>query len=133
MTVHTTYLDGCAVDEQLTTTNIYLIGLDEEHIDQLIASSPHYSKASISKRTYNTSSDIDTVAVGAVLIANKDAAMEDVYHVISGIYENLDAITKVHSKGAELNLELASEVDTVPYHPGAAAYFAEKGMTVPVN
>lgn len=122
-----------AVSGLAATTNIYLIGLDDEHIDQLIASSPHYSKASISKRTYNTSSDIDTVAVGAVLIANKDAAMEDVYHVISGIYENLDAITKVHSKGAELNLELASEVDTVPYHPGAAAYFAEKGITVPVN
>ena len=122
-----------AISGLAATTDIYLIGLDEEHIDKLIASSPHYSKAFISKRTYNTSSDTDTVAVGAVLIADKKAAKEDVYNVIAGIYDNLDAIKKVYAKGAELDLQLASDVRTVPYHPGAAAYFAEKGITVPVD
>ena len=102
-------------------------------IYKLLASSPHYSKATISKRTYNTASDINTVAVGAVLVASKDASEQDVYNIISGIYENLEAITKVHSKGAELSLRAAAGVTAAPYHPGAARYFAEKGITVPTE
>ena len=119
-----------AVSGLAATTDVYLIGLDDEHIDKLIAASPHYTKEVISSKTYNTAGDIATVAVGAVLIANADVSEEDVYNVISGIYENADAITKAHSKGAELNIEAAAAVTSAPYHSGAAKYFGEKGITV---
>ena len=91
------------------------------------------SKDVISSKTYNTVGDIDTVAVGAVLLANDDVSEDDVYKVISGIYENMDAITKAHSKGAELNLITASSIKSVPYHKGAAKYYSEKGITVPTK
>lgn len=45
----------------------------------------------------------------------------------------MDSIKAAHAKGAELNLEFATSVTAVPYHPGAADYFAEKGMEVPVK
>ena len=45
----------------------------------------------------------------------------------------MDAITKAHSKGAELNLITASSVKSVPYHKGAAKYYSEKGITVPTK
>ncbi len=122
-----------AVSGLAATADIYLISLDDEHINKLLESSPHYSKAVISKRTYNTAADINTVAVGAVLVAAGDASEQDVYNIISGIYENLEAITKVHSKGAELDLRSAAGVTAAPYHPGAARYFAEKGITVPTE
>ena len=122
-----------AVSGLAATTDIYLISLDDEHISKLMAASPHYSKAVISSRTYNTASDIRTVAVGAVLVASKEASEQDVYNIISGIYENLEAITKVHSKGAELDLQSAAGVTSAPYHPGAAKYFAEKGIVVPTE
>ena len=35
-----------------------------------------------------------------------------------------------HAKGAELSLEFAASYGAVPYHPGAVAYFADKGITV---
>jgi TRAP transporter TAXI family solute receptor len=119
-----------AVSGLAATTDVYLIGLDDEHIDKLIAASPHYTKEVISSKTYNTAGDINTVAVGAVLIANADVSEDDVYNVISGIYENADAITKAHSKGAELNIEAAAAITSAPYHSGAAKYFGEKGITV---
>jgi len=122
-----------AVSGIAATTSIYLIPLDEAHIQKLTELSPYYSRAVVSKRTYNTPADVTTVAVGAVLVAGPDASEEDVYRIISGIYENLTAIAKAHSKGAELSLELAAEVTSVPYHPGAARYFAEKGLTVPTD
>ena len=45
------------------------------------------------------------------------------------IFENKDAITEAHAKGAELDLDYASTCG-LPYHPGAAKYFTEKGITV---
>ena len=122
-----------AISGLAATTDIYLIGLDEEHINKLIQKNPAYSKEVISSKTYNTVGDIDTVAVGAVLLANDDVSEDDVYKIISGIYENMDAITKAHSKGAELNLITASSVKSVPYHKGAAKYYSEKGITVPTK
>ena len=31
---------------------------------------------------------------------------------------------------AELDMDFAASITTVPYHPGAAKYFAEQGITV---
>ena len=122
-----------AVTSLAATKPVYLVSLDDEHIDALIAESPYYSKNVISKDAYGTPEDVTTVAVGAVVIANDDVSEADVYNFLYGIFENLDAITAAHAKGAELNLEFAASVTAVPYHPGAAKYFAEKGITVPTK
>ena len=122
-----------AVTSLAATKPVYLVSLDDEHIDALIAESPYYSKNIISKDAYGTPEDVTTVAVGAVVIARDDVSEADVYNFLYGIFENLDAITAAHAKGAELNLEFAASVTAVPYHPGAAKYFAEKGITVPTK
>ena len=109
------------------------MSLDDEHIDKLLADSPYYSKTTISKDTYNMPEDVTTVAVGAVVIARDDVSDADVYNFLFGIFENVDSITAAHAKGAELDLDFAAGVTNVPYHPGAARYFAEKGYEVPTK
>ena len=74
--------------------------------------------------------DTNTVAVGAVVIARDDIPEADIYALVSAIFENKDAITEQHAKGGELDLDFASSVTSVPYHPGAAKYFSEKGKDV---
>lgn len=74
--------------------------------------------------------DTNTVAVGAVVIARDDVPEDDIYAFVSTIFENKDTIAGQHDKGNELDLDFASSVTSVPYHPGAAKYFAEKGKTV---
>ena len=74
--------------------------------------------------------DTNTVAVGAVVIARDDVSEDDVYAFVSSIFENAAAITEQHAKGGELDLAFASSVASVPYHPGAAKYFKEKGIDV---
>ena len=74
--------------------------------------------------------DTSTVSVGAVVIARDDVPTDQIYAFVSTIFNNLDAIAAQHGKGAELNLEAAASVKGVPYHPGAAKYFAEKGLKV---
>ena len=122
-----------AVTSLATTKQIYLISLDKEHIDKLMADSPYYSEYTIGKDVYATEEDTTTVAVGAVVIAAADLSDADAYNVLCGIYENIDTIKAAHAKGEELNLEFAASVEGVPYHAGAAEYFAEKGITVPTE
>ena len=122
-----------AVTELASAKPTYLVSLDDEHIDALLAKSPYYSKYVIPAATYGLESDTTTVAVGAVVIARDDVSDEDVYNFCAGVFDNIDAITAVHAKGGELDLGFATSVTSVPYHPGAAKYFAEQGITVPTK
>ena len=117
-----------AIQDLGTSKQVYLVSLDKEHIDNLIASSPYYKEYTISKDVYNTPEDVTTVAVAAVVIARNDVSEAAVYNFVSAIFDNIDEIG--HAKKAELSLDFASSITDVPYHPGAAKYFAEKDITV---
>lgn len=121
-----------AVTSLAATKPVYLISLDDEHIEKLLADSPYYSKAVIAKDgEYKLKEDVTTVAVGAVVVARDDVSVADVYNFLYAVFENVDDITAAHAKGAELDLELAASYGSVPYHPGAAEFFAEKNIEVP--
>ena len=122
-----------AITELASGKDVYLVSLDAEHIAALLEVSPYYSESIIAADVYGLDSDTTTVAVGAVVIARDDVAEGEVYNLVSGIYENGDATTSAHAKGAERSLDFAASVTSVPYHPGAAKYFAEKGLTVPTK
>lgn len=122
-----------AVSTLASTQDVHLVSIDQEHIEALIEASPYYSPYTIDASVYGTDEDCQTVAVLAVVIARDDVPEEDVYNFVSTIFENKDAIAASHDKGNELDLEFASSITNIPYHPGAAKYFAEKGITVPVK
>ncbi|MDD3347239.1 TAXI family TRAP transporter solute-binding subunit [Oscillibacter sp.] len=122
-----------AIVELSNSKPTYLVSLDKEHIDALRAESPYYSEYTIPADVYGLESDTTTVAVSAVIIARDDVSEQDVYNFVSGVFENIDAITAVHAKGGELSLDFATSVTSVPYHAGAAKYFAEKGYDVPTK
>ena len=122
-----------AVTSLATTKQVYLVSLDQEHIDALIAESPYYSPNTIKADVYGTPADVTTVAVGAVVIARDDVSAADVYNFMYGTFENLEALTAAHAKGAELSLEFAASYGAVPYHPGAVEYYKEKGIDVPAK
>ena len=120
-----------AVTTLSATNQVYLVSLDDEHIDALLATSPFYVKAVIPAETYGLPEDAVTVAVSAVVIAANDTKDVDVYNFLCGVFENLDALAEQHAKAKELSLEFASSFVGVPYHPGAVQFFADKGIEVP--
>ena len=122
-----------AVSTLATTHDVRLVSIDDEHMDQLLSASPYYTPYTIPASVYGTDEDCQTVAVGAVVIARDDVSEDAVYDVVSTIFNDKDAIAQSHDKGNELDLEFATSITTVPYHPGAAKYFAEQGITVPVK
>ena len=121
-----------AVTDLCTTKGAYLITLDDEAVAKMQEINSSYTKTVIPAGTYEgIDTDTTTVAVKAVVIANADVSEEDAYTIVSTIFENAAAITEAHAKGAELDLAYGAECG-LPYHAGAAKYFAEKGFTVQV-
>ena len=49
--------------------------------------------------------DTNTVSVGAIVIARDDVPTDQIYAFVSTIFDNLDAITAQHAKGAELSID----------------------------
>lgn len=120
-----------AITTLATSKDAYLVSLDDEHIAALQETSPYYSKYVIPEGTYEGVPETTTVAVSAVIIARDDVDENDVYNIVSTIFENADSLA--HDKAKELDLDFAAGVTNVPYHPGAARYFAEKGYEVPTK
>ena len=122
-----------AITTLATAKEAYLVSLDDEHIAKLKEASPYYEEYTIPEGTYEGVPETKTVAVVATIIARDDVSEADVYNIVSTIFENADTIAQSHDKGKELDLEFAASVTAVPYHPGAAKYFAEKGFEVPTK
>ena len=122
-----------AVSTLSTTHKVRLVSIDDGHIAKLIETSPYYSPYTIPASVYGMDEDCQTVAVGAVVIVSNEVSDDDVYNIVSTIFDDKEEIAKSHDKGRELDVNFASSIKTVPYHPGAARYFAEHGITVPTN
>lgn len=119
-----------AVTDLSTSKQSYLVSLDDAAVEKLIEINPSYTKSVIPAGTYSgIDEDIITVGIKATIIANGQVTDEEAYTIVSTIFENKDAIAEAHAKGLELDLEYASTCG-LPYHPGAAKYFAEKGLEV---
>jgi len=113
-----------------TAKSVYMVSIDDEHLAKLLESCPFYAKYTIGKDVYKTPEDCQTVTVKATLVADASVSDDVAYAIVKTIFENKDEITKAHAKGAELDLTFATDGMAIPFHPGAAKYFAEKGITV---
>ncbi len=123
-----------AITELCTTNDAYLVPIDGAVADKLMAECPFYTVYEIPAGTYEGQTEtIKTVTVKATLIVSADATEDDVYKLTAAIFDNIDAITAENAKGAELSIENATSGMTAPFHPGAAKYFAEKGVEVVVE
>ena len=122
-----------AITDLATTKDVYLVSLDDEHVDKLLATSPYYTKVTIGKDVYGLDTDTITVAVSAVVLARDDISEDAIYKLVADIFDNAASLTDTHAKYAEVSTEFGASVTSVPYHPGAAKYFAEKGFDVPTK
>ncbi|WP_165060788.1 MULTISPECIES: TAXI family TRAP transporter solute-binding subunit [unclassified Adlercreutzia] len=119
-----------AITDLSTTKTAYLVSMDDEHVAKLLEASPYYAKAVIPADTYGLEGDVTTVSVGAVVIANNSISEDAVYGFVKSIFDGAENNADAHAKYKELVLEDAASISTVPYHPGAAKYFSEQGVTV---
>ena len=123
-----------AITELCTTNDAYLVPIDGEIAEKIMADCPFYTTYAIPAGTYpGQDADVTTVTVKATLIVDAAADEDDVYNLTKAIFDNASAIAAENAKGNELSIENAVSGMAAPFHAGAAKYFAEKGATVNVG
>ena len=120
-----------AITDLSTTKTAYLVSMDDEHVEKLIATSPYYAKATIKADVYGTPNDVTTVSVGAVVLANNSISEDAIYGLTKSFFDGAESNAEAHAKYAELSMEEAASYEGVPYHPGAAKFYAENDIEVP--
>ena len=107
-----------AISDLATTKDVYLVSLDDEHIEKLCSTSDYYTKNVIPADVYGTDGDVTTVAVGAVILARDDVSEDAIYNFTKDLFDNAEAEVSSHAKYGELNLDFA-----------ASAYFPCRGSS----
>ena len=123
-----------AITDLATAKAVKLISIDDEHMAKLLGACPWYAALTIPAGTYaGFDEDAVTITVKATLVCREDLDDDVAYTIVSTIFDNADAIAELHGKGAELDLNFATDGIAVPFHAGAARYFAEHGIDVAVE
>jgi TRAP transporter TAXI family solute receptor len=112
--------------------DIDLVAFEPELLDKLVAVYPYFTKDVVPAGTYNgVDHDTPTPAVIAVLVCDSGLSDDLVYNITKAIFDNLDELKPVHDKAKLISLDKALEGAAISVHPGAAKYYAEKGLKVP--
>jgi hypothetical protein len=91
-----------------------------------------YVQDAIPKETYKgMDADNRQATVMNILVAHENMDEKTAYNIVKTIFERRDDLIAVHKEAANFKLENQKAAATpVPFHPGAAKYFAEKGVKV---
>ena len=120
-----------AITTLALNNEIEVVEVDDEVFATLSEKYGFYTQQTVPAGTY-TGVDVDkkTVAVMATFIVDNDLTEDTVYAMTKAIFENKDAITAVHAKGKELDVNNAVQgiPSEVPMHAGAVKYFKEAGV-----
>lgn len=120
-----------AITELATTNGVNLINIDGEIRDAIMQKCPFYEPLQIPADTYPGQTEpVETITVEATVIVDADVDDDVVYALTASLFDHTDDIAKENAKGTELSVENAASITTVPYHAGAAKYYAEHGITV---
>lgn len=112
------------------STPVRFLSIDEEKLDILMENYGVYQKAEIPAGTYRGQDEpAETVAVKSLLLASSELSDDKVEQVTKALFEHKDewADEIPALEGFDENSALKSV--TIPFHPGAAAYYESKGIT----
>ena len=122
------------VEDLIAAEHAHLVNIESEKIAELQQWYPFYNKYVILSGTYTgLDHDVTTVSIQAAMIVSADMAEEDVYHLTAGIYDNVENVSAVLARVIDMSAEAGTTGISVPFHKGAAKYFAEHGFTVPTE
>ena len=122
------------VEDLIATEEVHLVNIDAEKVAELQQLYPYYNKYVILSGTYaGLDRDVTTVSIQATMIVSADMAEEDVYNLTAGIYDNVENVSVIMARAIDMSVENATTGITVPFHTGAAKYFAENGFYAPTE
>jgi len=113
------------------TTPVSLVPIEGQQSDLLTGAYGFYAKAVIPAGTYKgQDSDVTTLAVMSVLLASDKTPADKIYTITGALFKEKAALNTAVPVEFDLQEQKAVESVTIPFHPGAAQYYQECGITV---
>ena len=114
--------------------SISLLSFSDADLAAVNTKYPLWRGRIIAADTYpNQSEDVHSIAHPNVLAVHADIPDDDVYFITKAIWENLVALGEIHKATREMSLDVALIGLGAPLHPGAARYYREQGIEIPVE
>jgi len=107
-----------------------------DHADVVAAMNKKYGNLyvedAIPMATYKgMDADNKQATVMNILVAHESMDEKTAYNIVKTIFDKRDDLIAVHKEAANFKIEnQKASASPVPFHPGAAKYFAEKGVKV---
>jgi TRAP transporter TAXI family solute receptor len=118
-----------AIMDVATQRSIKILPIEDTMLSILTNKYAFLSAAVIPANSYKgVTTDVKTAAVNAVLIAHPKLSDDVVYSLTKALFENQAELASAHAKGKVLSLQGAVVGVSIPFHPGAAKYYKEKGV-----
>ena len=91
-----------------------------------------YVKDRIPKEIYKgMAADNPQAMVMNILVAHEKMDNKTAYNIVKTIFDKRDDLIRAHKEAENIKLEnQKTEASSVPWHPGAIKYFAEKGIKI---
>jgi hypothetical protein len=125
----TTGVPNSALMDVSNVRPIKLLNVEDAMVAKIIQKYPFLAPASIPANTYKGQTEaVKTIAVMAVLVAHPKINENIVYQMTKVLFDNQAELAAAHAKGKELKLETATKGVSIPFHPGAAKFYKEKGL-----
>ena len=112
-----------AVEGLNAVASVFIVPIEDDKADELIAKYPYYAKEVVPAGTYGSEEETNAVSVGAMLVVQNELPEGLVYEITKAIYDNAPSLT--HDKAKYIRAETGLDGIGIPVHPGAQKYFDE--------
>ena len=91
-----------------------------------------YIKDVITKDVYKgMEADNQAVTVTNLLVVHQDMNEQLAYKIVKAVFDHREDLIRVHKEAQNIKLEnQKTEASSIPWHPAAIKYFAEKGIKI---
>ncbi len=119
------------IEELAKECDVRLLNIDENCMDKLKAACPFYSEYIIPAYTYQGQTEsVKSLGVKSVLLASDNLSKDTVKQITTILFDNSKQLQYATSADTNINIHNAVDGISIPFHPGAAAYYSEHGFDV---
>jgi TRAP transporter TAXI family solute receptor len=131
-TLGTTIPSGAVMD-LAAAREIKLLDLSDQ-LDEMRKINPGYTLVTVPKGTYpKQDKDVKVIGYATHIVASCKLPEDTVYAMTKAMAQNIPSMVAVNKSISGLTPKAMAEDIGVPFHPGAAKYYKEAGVTVKTN
>lgn len=119
------------VEELAKQVDIRLLPITGDERKSLLGTYDFYTTYTVPAGTYTgMNKDVKTIGVRAVLLASNKLSEGDVKKITAALFKNAGQLQLAVPVDFTLTEESAVQDIPIPFHPGAAAYYEEAGVSI---